>query len=49
MEPEIDPACLAALETLVRCGLADVAVIDGEPHYMLGSSNSTGKAPEQLE
>jgi hypothetical protein len=36
MPEEIDPADLAALEQLVRYGLADVVTIDGEPHYALG-------------
>jgi hypothetical protein len=47
MEPqEIDPADLAALEQLVRCGLADVVTIDGEPHYALRSCFVPGAAPE---
>jgi hypothetical protein len=33
MPEEIDPADLAALEQLVRYGLADVVTINGEPHY----------------
>jgi hypothetical protein len=45
MQPEeIDPADLAALEQLVRYGLADVVTIDGEPHYTLGP-RLTGTAP----
>ena len=46
MEPEeIDPADLAALDQLVRYGLADVVTIDGEPHYTL-APRFTGIAPE---
>ena len=46
MQPEeIDPADLAALEQLVRYGLADVVTLDGEPHYTLGP-RLTGTAPE---
>jgi hypothetical protein len=46
MPEEIDPADLAALEQLLRYGLADVVTIDGEPHYTLGP-RFTGTAPSR--
>jgi hypothetical protein len=42
---KIDPADRAALEQLVRYGLAVVVTFDGEPHYALGS-RFTELAPE---